>query len=345
MHVLGAGALGCLWSARLAIAGAKPTLLLRPRSPKADLCVCGKAQLQLEEAAIVADNARTSAIIRKVDVHAEVIGHAQGNSEGFADIHTVLIATKAPATLAALESVGMRLAPGAILVLLSNGALAISEGIRKSSILSHTQVLLGTTTHGALVRSHFHVVHAGVGRTWFGRAVESTLMDSGYVGALSELSRAGLGASDVGIGILRHLWLKLAANCVINPLTSLWGVTNGVVLQKQEGLAILKSVCAEINAVATALHPEWPKDGVVPPSVAELQSFVHAVTLETAGNQSSMLQDLLAHRTTEIDFLSGWVALKGVELGIDVPVNAELARRVTEKQQSIGVHNMPELEL
>ena len=47
----------------------------------------------------------------------------------------------------------------------------------------------------------------------------------------------------------RRLWLKLAANAVLNPLTALWDVQNGEVLRRAEGREICQSVCEELWAV------------------------------------------------------------------------------------------------
>merc|ERR1712232_1301385 len=105
---------------------------------------------------------------------------------------------------------------------------------------------------GAWVRDDLDVVHAGFGRTWFGRAPGSTLCDRKYTDTLAELDAAGLGAEDVRGEILRHLWFKLAANAVINPITSLREVRNGGVPQTPEGMHTVQKVCEELGRVSLA---------------------------------------------------------------------------------------------
>lgn len=215
MHVLGAGALGCLWSTRLALAGARPMLLLRAGSPKQRLSAGrgGVAELHVEQPW----SAGAPEVV--AEVRTEVVGdarHAQA-------IRAVLVVTKAPATVEALEALAPRL-EGAVVLLLSNGALGILERIRASRVLAAVHVVLGSTTHGAWTRGDFHAVHAGVGETCLGRAPGSGLEEGRWQDILEEVSRAGLGATDEGDGILGRLWLKLAANAVINPLTALWEV-------------------------------------------------------------------------------------------------------------------------
>jgi len=250
-------------------------------------------------------------------------------------IHTVLVATKAYQTVAALEALHAQLVPDAVMVVLSNGVLALSEDIAASPALAGRHTILGSTTHGAWVRDDLNVVHAGIGRTWFGHRPQSHLEAGRYAEILAQLNKSGLGASDTGVGFLRHAWLKLAANAVINPLTALWEVPNGDILMREEGLAALRSVCQEISDVATtmAIRELGPEgySSLQLPSAKELEEFVRRVAAQTAGNRSSMLQDILAGRPTEIEFLNGWLAKKGQELGVRTSVCARLADSIRQK--------------
>jgi 2-dehydropantoate 2-reductase len=55
---------------------------------------------------------------------------------------------------------------------------------------------------------------------------------------------------------------------------------------------------------------------------------VEAVGEATAGNISSMLQDVMRRKRTEIDFINGVIVRLGQELGIAVPVNTMLVELV-----------------
>ncbi len=59
-----------------------------------------------------------------------------------------------------------------------------------------------------------------------------------------------------------------------------------------------------------------------------------AVCRRTRSNTSSMLQDVLRQRPTEIAAINGFIVDEGKELGIETPVNAELVRKVREIEQS-----------
>ncbi|MFH1091342.1 MAG: ketopantoate reductase C-terminal domain-containing protein, partial [Pseudomonadota bacterium] len=64
---------------------------------------------------------------------------------------------------------------------------------------------------------------------------------------------------------------------------------------------------------------------------------VKEVARATAGNIASMLQDVLAQRPTEIDFINGAVAARGKELGLPTPVNDTLTRLVKTIESSYSL--------
>ena len=131
---------------------------------------------------------------RFVNIPAEIIPTTTGNpNPKQKPIRNLLLCTKAPDTTAAIESVANRLlcpaddrTPTRIIVL-SNGALAVSECIKvvlkqrlqqqqqddpKKKHLSMPRLVLASTTHGAYRESSLvdeetlSVVHAGVGQTF-----------------------------------------------------------------------------------------------------------------------------------------------------------------------------------
>jgi len=54
------------------------------------------------------------------------------------------------------------------------------------------------------------------------------------------------------------------------------------------------------------------------------------VASATKDNYSSMLQDILRGRRTEVDFINGAVVSRGVLVGVDVAVNRSLWHLVKE---------------
>lgn len=105
---------------------------------------------------------------------------------------------------------------------------------------------------------------------------------------------------------------KLFANAVINPITALTRRENGIVLS-----ATLKStvqaVVREAVAVAAAEGIRREEKGVL--------EMVYSVAEKTSANTSSMLQDMMKGRNTEIDSINGYVIRQARKHRIYVPVN------------------------
>ena len=74
---------------------------------------------------------------------------------------------------------------------------------------------------------------------------------------------------------------------------------------------------------------------------------VKQVATMTATNHSSMLQDVLGKRPTEIDAINGKIVEQGQALGIPTPVNALLTSlmRAIEKNYSVEDAQIAEKEL
>lgn len=113
----------------------------------------------------------------------------------------------------------------------------------------------------------------------------------------------------------RQQYLKLLVNAVINPVTALTRQQNGIVLSPALRSSV-QAVLAEAVAVAAA-------EGVVIPE-EEGRTLVFSVAEKTAANTSSMLQDVMRGRRTEIEAISGYIVRQAERHGIAVPVNETL---------------------
>jgi 2-dehydropantoate 2-reductase len=110
-----------------------------------------------------------------------------------------------------------------------------------------------------------------------------------------------------------EVWRKLIINCVINPITSMIGADVGSIADVR--LDPLKQlVIEECLAVARAVGVEFDVD------FRDMITEVYG----SSRNISSMRQDLMKGKATEVDFLNGAVVSLGRRLGIECPVNAAL---------------------
>ncbi|HNT30603.1 MAG TPA: 2-dehydropantoate 2-reductase [bacterium] len=113
---------------------------------------------------------------------------------------------------------------------------------------------------------------------------------------------------------------KAVANSVINPLTAVYRVPNGALLCE--------------HAFRERMHLLLQEDALVlqhlgyQVEVTVLFENIRKIIDNTAGNRSSMLQDVEAGRPTEIAFLNGFIIRKAGEMGIPVPANQAVYEQV-----------------
>jgi 2-dehydropantoate 2-reductase len=113
-------------------------------------------------------------------------------------------------------------------------------------------------------------------------------------------------------------WRKVIFNAATNPIGALTGLTHGRVCERPELRALVSGLVNEGKAIATA-------QGIV--LDADPEALIdHAAKREVAyDHKASMLQDIEARRTTEIDYLNGGIARFGAELGVPSPLNDTIA--------------------
>lgn len=290
-HILGAGAIGGLFASLLQAAGTPCTLLLRADDP--DLA------------------AGTAAITLRRGDQQQTCRFSVSASGDTGPISHLLVCTKAPDIIAALAGVAHRLAPGAVVVLLANG-MGYQQQVRAR--WPRLECFSGSTTEGAFREGRRAICHAGPGSTWIGQPGR----DTAPVWFDTWLALPARCAWSPDIDTV--LWRKLAINCAINPLTALHHCRNGELAERPELAKLVAELCTEISAIAIAAGQQRAVD--------DLHAQVMAVVAATADNRSSMLQDVLAGRATEIDYLTGYLLTQGREHGTPAPRNAALLAAV-----------------
>jgi 2-dehydropantoate 2-reductase len=109
----------------------------------------------------------------------------------------------------------------------------------------------------------------------------------------------------------RRTWEKLAVNAGINGVTALSRIENGGVLDGPAS-EVAAAAARETARAARAAGVELADEAAV--------AAVRRVAEATAENTSSMHQDVLAERRTEVDAINGAVAER-----TDAPVNRTMA--------------------
>lgn len=122
-----------------------------------------------------------------------------------------------------------------------------------------------------------------------------------------------------------HQWNKLFANAVINPITAITREKNGFVLSKHLEDTV-EMIVEECVSVARKEGLDLDKN--------EVLKFVYSIASKTSMNTSSMLQDVLKGRRTEIDSINGYVIRLAKKHAIPVPVNETLYALVKSIEDS-----------
>jgi 2-dehydropantoate 2-reductase len=112
-----------------------------------------------------------------------------------------------------------------------------------------------------------------------------------------------------------HQYSKLFVNSVINPITAITRRENGVVLSSVLKNTVESAVREVVNVAA--------KEGITRDEKSVIE-VVYSVAEKTFGNTSSMLQDVLKGRMTEIESINGYIIRLAKKHNIEVPVNEAL---------------------
>jgi len=199
--------------------------------------------------------------------------------------------------------------------------MTLQNGIGNVQVLNDyfgtEKVIAGVTNHGATLLGEGHVRHAGKGETIIG-------LSSGKVlGPIKEiagvLSKAGF-ETKVSRDIDSVIWSKLVINVGINALTAITRLKNGMLIEHGGTREILRNAVQEAVKIVKRKRIKLIYDDPI--------QKVESVCKATAANVSSMLQDVLNKKRTEIDFINGAVIRQGKALGIPVPVNEVLTALV-----------------
>ncbi len=311
--IVGVGALGGVVAARLRASGAPVWLAPRNAESAEQLKatglrvtgVGGAASVQVEEVAPV-DEYRT---------------------RGTFDL--IVLATKAHDAIAVAPRLSGLLGPGGTLLPIQNGGVAqmLADRLGGDCVLGGLSNLGATmTTPGEYEqRNAGHLLigelcggeseRAERVRRWLGRAVEVRVTSN----------------------IRGAVWSKLLLNCSVTTIGAIAGRMMREYIASPDGRELFDRTYDEALSVALAsgARPERMLVDPIPPgwSGRSVPSAAHEAwlgeVLKGYGDaKPSMLQDFERGRTTEIDFVNGYVVDVGRKLGVRTPANAAIVEMV-----------------
>src|SRR5262249_13871662 len=216
-------------------------------------------------------------------------------------------ATKAMHTASAIAPTAHAFEGGAV--------CSVQNGVgNEEAIAEHAaRVIRGTTFPAGKILEPGHVQWDVKGDTTLGPyEPKPASMDS--IEALADAcTRGGMPTSAVA-DARGAQWRKVIFNAATNPVGALTGLTHGRVCEDAALRRLVTALVDEGKAVAAAQGIELDAD---PEDLID-----HAAKPEVAyDHKASMLQDVEAHRSTEVDWLNGGIARFGREHAVPTPLN------------------------
>lgn len=303
MHVavIGIGALGCLFGAKLSQV-ARVTLVGHWPAQLAALRAGGLRFIQPDGRAQTYNLAVTT------------------NPQTAAPADLALILVKSYQTRQAAETAQQLLSANGVALTLQNGLGNLEQ---LTATLGQRHVNLGITSEGATIPEPGVVRHAGAGHTYIADTTETAVTPQEIVALFAAAGfRTSLAADTAGL-----VWGKLAINAGINPLTAVLQVPNGFLAENEAARRLMQQAAEEVARVAAA-------QGIALP-FADAAERALAVAQATAANHSSMRQDLANGRATEIAAICGAVVEYGRRHAVPTPVNSVLQTAVQQAERGI----------
>jgi 2-dehydropantoate 2-reductase len=312
--VVGAGAIGGLLGAKLALAGEDVTFIARNKNL----------------AAISADGFR---LIDEAGVeHHAASAKAVGDAAAIGAQDVVLLTVKAHQVKDVLPQLAHLVGPDTMLVTMINGmpwwyfqglagewngrtldsvdpggqlAKAIDPARVIGSIVYPAAELVAPGVVKAIEGNRFTIGEPGGERTGRIEALSKALMNAGFKAPIARDIRA-------------EIWVKLWGNLSFNPVSALTGATLEGICRDPDGRALIATMMKEAEAVANRLGVTFKI------SIDQRIAGAEAV----GAHKTSMLQDVLHGRPLEIEALVGSVVELARIVGVAVPTIEAVYRAV-----------------
>ncbi|AUG55156.1 ketopantoate reductase family protein [Thalassospira marina] len=226
--VMGAGAVGCYYGARLAQHGHDVVLIGRPQHVQA----INKNGLVFESAGTVLNIALSASIDPTAVAGADI----------------VLFCVKSTDTQSAGEAMAPHLSPDAIVLSLQNGvdnAERLGTVIGRNVLPAVVYVAVGMAGAG-------HVAHFGRGELVIGPGAQSEKVAS--------ILRPAAIPVDISENAAGALWAKMILNCAYNALSAVSRLPYGELAKGEGVMTVIENVVAECLAVANAINVVVPGD-------------------------------------------------------------------------------------
>ena len=299
--VLGAGAMGCLYGAKLRKAGQEVTFI--------DVNVPHMDAIN-----------RDGLLVKWKDgeEYIRIPAMPAQEYEGVAD--ALIVFTKSVFSASALASISGAIGPDTQLISFQNG-LGHERVMGKYADEDH--IIIGTTNFPSDLLGNGIIATGGEGVTRMMTVSGKLTPAAQERNAIFE--KAGL-HPELTKDVFCAIWEKVAFNAALNSLTSATLLPQGYLGQTKEGKELAHTIVTEVCSVAQ-------RKGI-PANTEHVLQTVDKLFAEHFDHCPSMFQDVLKGRTTEVEFINGAVVHEAEALGMQVPVTKVLYQLVSIYQQT-----------
>ncbi len=288
-HIAGIGAMGGLIASQFSDSGQSVRLILKTAD-----------QLALYQ--------KTQLTVNQITCHPDAIDIEHLSDE---PIHYLICTVKAYDVTPLLMRLNHRFTANSLIILIHNG-LGVLDEIKQQ--LPHLRIICGISTLGAYLEGPFSIRAFLEGKLYLGDVLQ-TITPEEINTIVKSFQKASLPVEWDGSISIRMLE-KFAINCSINLLTVLFTCKNGAL---REHDLIFKPLTHEIAEVLNCygLHLTG----------MELLTKVDEILQKTADNYSSMVQDVLHHRPTELPYLNEHFVRLAAKQSIQTPITNALLQQ------------------
>jgi 2-dehydropantoate 2-reductase len=195
-------------------------------------------------------------------------------------------------------------------------------------------LISAVTFMSGIRHSDAHVEYELDTATWLG-PYAGTGTPLAFVEEVAALVRASGLRAQAMPDLLPAQWSKLIFNAAINGVAALTELPHVALFAKEEDPLdlghLVRALIDEGKAVARAAGVELYED----PWEMNRLAVARGETRKTDyAHLPSMLEDVLAHRATEVDFINGALVREALGFGVDAPLNTAVYRLIRAKEAS-----------
>jgi len=259
-------------------------------------------------------------------------------------VDIIFLATKATALPGVVVGLKPLMGPGTVIVSLQNGLCEeVIAGIVGKEATIGCVIGWGATLHEPGVAEMTSKGEFTIGRL-DGRTDEALL------GVQDILATAA--PTSISANIMGHLYGKLIINSCITTLGAICGQSLGPMLRIRKArnmfIAIIREGMDVAGAMGLRVEPVSRLDfgsflkGTGPLARLKRHALIRLIGFKYRKLKSSSLQSLERGERTEVDFLNGFIAARGRELGVRTPLNQFLTACVKDIEagrRKIGLAN------